>query len=108
MAYQHDVEQSGTSERTPMLGGSSQPNPSSIAENMRRSVLRVFQFFGGGIYAPDPSTYDPIEILLNTVNETEKDDLTRLWRDNKLSEMSFVGVVVGTPRLLHQRLTYFP
>jgi hypothetical protein len=90
-----------------MLGGSSQPNPSSIAENMRRSVLRVFQFFGGGIYAPDPSTYDPIEILLNTVNETEKDDLTRLWRDNKLSELSFVGVVVGTPRLLHQRLTYF-
>lgn len=53
------------------------------------------QFFGGGIYAPDPSTYDPIEILLNASSEDERDRLTARWRDNKLSELSFVGVVVS-------------
>lgn len=56
----------------------------------------MFQFFGGGIYAPDSTTYDPIEILLNTEDEDERDDLTILWRDNKLSELNFVGVVVST------------
>jgi len=57
------------------------------------TFLPFLQFFGGGIYAPDPSTYDPIEILLNAEGE-EQDTLTARWRDNKLSELNFVGVVV--------------
>ena len=57
------------------------------------TFLPFLQFFGGGIYAPDPSTYDPIEILLNAEGE-ERDNLTARWRDNKLSELNFVGVVV--------------
>jgi hypothetical protein len=52
--------------------------------------------FGGGIYLPDPSTYDPIEILLNTYDRSERDELVKIWRDNKLSELNFVGVVVCT------------
>lgn len=63
-------------------------------DSKRWSALHILQFFGGGIYAPDPSTYDPIEILLNTEDEKERDELTTKWRDNKLSELSFVGVVV--------------
>lgn len=59
------------------------------------TFLPCLQFFGGGIYAPDPSTYDPIEILLNAETEDEKNDLTARWRDNKLSELNFVGVVVS-------------
>jgi hypothetical protein len=54
------------------------------------------QLFGGGIYLPDPSTYDPIEILLNTHDKNHREELTRKWRDNKLSELNFVGVVVRT------------
>jgi hypothetical protein len=54
------------------------------------------QLFGGGIYLPDPSTYDPIEILLNTHQKKLREELTRKWRDNKLSELNFVGVVVRT------------
>ncbi|CAN9381545.1 unnamed protein product [Alternaria alternata] len=50
--------------------------------------------FGGGIYLPDPSTYDPIEILLNTYDRSERDELVKIWRDNKLSELNFVGVVL--------------
>ncbi|KAJ4986023.1 hypothetical protein SVAN01_08501 [Stagonosporopsis vannaccii] len=57
------------------------------------TFLPFLQFFGGGIYAPDPSTYDPIEILLNAESEDERDGLTARWRDNKLSELNFVGVV---------------
>ena len=58
------------------------------------TFLPFLQFFGGGIYAPDPSTYDPIEILLNAEDGDEQDKLTARWRDNKLSELNFVGVVV--------------
>ncbi|KAI4605876.1 hypothetical protein J4E80_010409 [Alternaria sp. BMP 0032] len=49
--------------------------------------------FGGGIFLPDPSTYDPLEILLNTHDQSERDELVEKWRDNKLSELNFVGVV---------------
>jgi hypothetical protein len=56
--------------------------------------MHILHFFGGGIYAPNPSTYDPIKILLNTEDAEQKDELTTRWRDNKLSELSFVGVVV--------------
>jgi hypothetical protein len=52
-------------------------------------------FFWGGVYAPGASTHDPIEILLNTEDGDERDRLTEVWRDNRLSELSFVGVVVG-------------
>ena len=34
--------------------------------------------FGGGIYLPDPSTYDPIEILLNTYDRSERDELVKI------------------------------
>jgi hypothetical protein len=54
----------------------------------------VLQFFGGGIFVTDPTTYDPVEILLNTIDDDERNQLTTRWRDNKLSELSFVGVVV--------------
>ncbi|KAL1604834.1 hypothetical protein SLS60_004374 [Paraconiothyrium brasiliense] len=52
-------------------------------------------FFWGGVYAPGASTHDPIEILLNTEDEEERDRLTELWRDNRLNELSFVGVVAA-------------
>ena len=101
MAYEQDVEESGAAgERTPMLGNSShQGSPNEHNEN-KWSVLYILQFFGGGIYAPDPSTYDPIEILLNTEDEEKRDELTVRWRDHKLSELSFVGVVVCTSRTI--------
>lgn len=81
-------------ERTPMLGRSSSSRRGNGEGEDKWTLMHVLQFFGGGIYAPDPSTYDPIEILLNTEDEQEKDDLTIKWRDNRLSELSFVGVVV--------------
>ncbi|KAF2033917.1 hypothetical protein EK21DRAFT_57601 [Setomelanomma holmii] len=93
MAYNQDVEDGSSGERTPMLGNTSQQGSSSSTHQKRWTVLWVLQLLGGGIYAPDASTYDPIEILLNTEDEKEKDELTKLWRDNKLSELSFVGVV---------------
>jgi hypothetical protein len=95
MSYNQDVEDIG--ERTPMLGNSSRQGSSSEGDDDSKwSALYVLQFLGGGIYAPDPSTYDPVEILLNTEDEGKRDALTKQWRDNKLSELSFVGVVVRT------------
>jgi hypothetical protein len=75
-----------------MLGRSSHQRISK--DDNKWSFMHVLHFFGGGIYAPNPSTYDPIKILLNTEDAEKKDQLTMRWRDNKLSELSFVGVVV--------------
>jgi len=88
-------------EHTPMLASSStllgisshqrrEPAPPSSA-----AVWTVLRFLCGGIYAPDASTYAPIAELLNAEAGEEQDRLTERWRDNKLSELSFVGVVVG-------------
>jgi hypothetical protein len=36
-------------------------------------------------------------ILLNSTDAQEQDDLTTQWRDHKLNELSFIGVVVRRP-----------
>ncbi|KAH7398555.1 hypothetical protein BKA66DRAFT_508853 [Pyrenochaeta sp. MPI-SDFR-AT-0127] len=97
MTYGSDIEgREAAGERTPILGSSSHHDESQEEDDDAKwSFLRILQFFGGGIYAPDPSTYDPIEILLNTEDSEEQDRLTMRWRDNKLSELSFVGVVAA-------------
>jgi hypothetical protein len=92
MTYDSDVEDSGS--RAPLLGNSSNQRTSNEQKSDRSTAIRLLQFLGGGVYVPDPSTYDPIEILLNTEDSKERDDLTVRWRDNKLSELNFVGVVV--------------
>jgi hypothetical protein len=99
MTHSADIEDRRSSgSRTPLLGSSSHQRigGGSYSDDKKWSAGRVFRFLGGGIYAPDTTTYDPLEILLNTEDEDEKDDLTVKWRDNKLSELSFVGVVVRT------------
>lgn len=107
MAYEQDIEDGGAAgEQTPMLGSSSRQRSSGENKDNKWSFLHIFQFFGGGIYAPDPSTYDPIEILLNTEDEGQKNDLTVKWRDNKLSELNFVGIVVCTGCCYFSRLSY--
>lgn len=93
MTYDSDVEgRDAVDEHSPMLRSSSQ---AAKPRNESSAFWKVLHFFGGGIYAPDAATYDPIEILLNTEDEKEKDELTTRWRDNKLSELSFIGVVAA-------------
>ncbi|KAF3044124.1 hypothetical protein E8E12_010112 [Didymella heteroderae] len=93
MTYTADIEGGDTAgECTPMLRTSSE---AAKPNNDHSSFWTVLHFFGGGIYAPDAATYDPIEMLLNTKDEKEKDELTIQWRDNKLSELSFIGVVAA-------------
>lgn len=40
------------------------------------------------------TTYGPIYRILNTDDEKEQDRLTERWKDNKLQELNFVGIVV--------------
>ena len=56
------------------------------------SVLKIFR---SGLIAPSETTYGSIMILLNCENQEEQDNLTRQWRDHKLNELSFIGVVVS-------------
>jgi len=42
------------------------------------------------------TTYDPIFALLNADTTEEKDHLTEKWRDHKLAELNFVGIVVSS------------
>lgn len=47
------------------------------------------------ILAPQDSTYDSVYIILNTPDEREKDALTQQWREHKLEELNFIGIVVS-------------
>ena len=40
------------------------------------------------------TTYDPILLLLNADDEAQRDELTHRWKDSKLQELNFVGIVV--------------
>lgn len=40
------------------------------------------------------TTYDPIEELLNAETDDRRDELTQRWKDNKLQELNFIGIVV--------------
>lgn len=52
-------------------------------------------------------TYDPLLLLLNHHDKKERDRLTEKWKDNKLQELSFVGVVVSSRSQYSPRLTAF-
>jgi hypothetical protein len=92
-----DVEWSAADHDRDVVQNASLQQESSNSKRKRESgFFCAPQMFGGGIYLPDPSTYDPIEILLNTDDRTERHELVKIWRDNKLSELNFVGVVVCT------------
>ena len=57
------------------------------------------------------TTYDPIKTLLNADTEQEKDELTTKWKENKLQELNFVGIVVSLGRFAESAKhlsTFFP
>jgi hypothetical protein len=90
-----DIERRGATSEWNAVHSNSLNHESSNEQRKRESgCFCAPQIFGGGIYLPDPSTYDPIEILLNTHDKKTREELTMRWRDNKLSELNFVGVVV--------------
>jgi hypothetical protein len=92
-----DIEWRGADWEQPSVQtGTLQPESSNEKRKRQTGCFCAPQMFGGGIYLPDPSTYDPIEILINTEDRRERNQLTEMWRDNKLSELNFVGVVVRT------------
>ena len=41
------------------------------------------------------TTYSPIFRLLNEEDQKEKDKLTERWKESKLQELNFVGIVVS-------------
>lgn len=53
----------------------------------------IFKIFSGGLVAPAETTYATIMVLLNCDDPHEQDELTKQWRDHKLSELSFIGIV---------------
>ena len=76
---------------------SSQAQP---AQKQSRSRGHLTLFHGlylirGGIYTPSTSTYEPVELLLNAETREERDRLTDRWRDCRVNELNFIGVVVS-------------
>lgn len=57
--------------------------------------------FRGGLFSPPTLTYDPLLFLLNHDDKSERDRLTEKWKDNKLQELNFVGVVVRAFHIDH-------
>ncbi|KAF2801613.1 uncharacterized protein BDZ99DRAFT_492563 [Mytilinidion resinicola] len=79
-------------ENSPMLERGERDMRKSLQTSSSR-IASIFHFFLGGIVSPDAVAYEPIEILLNTEDKTERDELTRQWRNHKLEELNFVGIV---------------
>jgi hypothetical protein len=93
MLHHQDTE-SGSSTNRLNDAFSSSRDDDDFGPKKEDSRFRHFlQFLGGGIFFPDPSTAEPIEILLNTRDQDKREKLIKTWRDNKLSELNFVGVV---------------
>ncbi|KAF2686088.1 hypothetical protein K458DRAFT_441723 [Lentithecium fluviatile CBS 122367] len=85
----------------PLLGGANDATRStgSRLSNARNvdshagKLRSVFKILRGGLIAPADTTYATIMILLNCDSAEERDKLTMQWRDHKLNELSFIGVV---------------
>lgn len=50
-------------------------------------------FAVGNLVAPSRTTCDSIALLLTAETDEERDELTKQWRDHKLEELNFVGIV---------------
>lgn len=57
------------------------------------SLGLLTSLFRGGLIAPTETTYDAMLHLLTAETVEERDELTKQWRDHKLAELNFVGVV---------------
>ena len=59
-------------------------------------MLRLHRAFD--TFALQDSTYDSLYIILNTRDESEQNELTEQWRNHKLEELNFIGIVVRALR----------
>lgn len=64
-------------------------------------VYRILRdFIRSGLIAPEQTTHKALSVLLNEEDPEEKNRLTEQWRDHKLAELNFIGVVVRLYRSL--------
>ncbi|KAK1715243.1 hypothetical protein BDP67DRAFT_543249 [Colletotrichum lupini] len=97
MPYSDDLPQT----RTPLLGNNGQSEVAarirstsrSVKNQSSRAVSFIVHIFRGGLFSPPTLTYDPLLLLLNHDDQDERNRLTEKWKDNKLQELNFVGVV---------------
>lgn len=68
--------------------------------------MSVLNMFRSGLVAPSETTYDSMSELLNENDPDEKNRLTEQWRDHKLQELNFIGVVVGNSWLARKILSH--
>ncbi|WDK17083.1 hypothetical protein CGRA01v4_08366 [Colletotrichum graminicola] len=88
--------------RMPLLGSRQEvggtgirPTFGSFQDKSGDVASFVSNIFRGGLFSPPTLTYDPLLLLLNHDEESERDRLTEKWKDNKLQELNFVGVVAA-------------
>ncbi|KAK1962187.1 hypothetical protein LY78DRAFT_616378 [Colletotrichum sublineola] len=88
--------------RTPLLGsrqevgGAGMRSTSGRFKDENGGVSSfVANIFRGGLFSPPTLTYDPLLLLLNHEEESERNRFTEKWKDNKLQELNFVGVVAA-------------
>ncbi|KAK6223008.1 hypothetical protein QIS74_03853 [Colletotrichum tabaci] len=88
--------------RTPLLGNSQRgagarirSTSRSVRDKTSSGVSLITNIFRGGLFSPPTLTYDPLLLLLNHDEKSERNRLTEKWKDNKLQELNFVGVVAA-------------
>ncbi|KAI1843827.1 hypothetical protein JX265_001121 [Neoarthrinium moseri] len=58
-----------------------------------KAGMSFLDIFRSGLIAPNETTYGSLSILLNEDDPDRKDRLTEQWRDHKLQELNFIGIV---------------
>lgn len=79
-----------SSKRRPLLEPQSERVHYADESTVFSATLNLFH---GGLVAPAETTYDSIHQLLVAETLEERDELTKQWRDHKLQELNFIGVV---------------
>ncbi|KAG7119664.1 hypothetical protein HYQ45_014904 [Verticillium longisporum] len=78
----------------PLLGTISGQSGNRDEDRSQTGSLATFlSIFHGGLVAPDSTTLDSLQAILNESDDALRDDLTERWRDHKLQELNFVGTV---------------
>ncbi|KAF2420736.1 hypothetical protein EJ08DRAFT_702330 [Tothia fuscella] len=63
------------------------------SRHIKSGILNLFS--GPGTFSAPSLSESPIIDLLNEANKTKRDQLVEKWRDHKLQELNFVGVVAA-------------
>ncbi|KAK6068492.1 hypothetical protein SCUP234_07630 [Seiridium cupressi] len=83
-------------DQSPLLGSNTTASAGVAAPKAHASTqvgMTFLHMLRSGLIAPNQTTHKSLSVILNEDDAEEQDRLTEKWRDHKLQELNFIGVV---------------